>query len=41
MDWTVISAFTLLYLCTATIGGNFDNIAEVGIDFIARLIEGL
>ncbi len=38
---TMISAFTLLYLCTATIGGNFDNIAEVGIDFIARLIEGL
>ena len=38
---TMISAFILLYLCTATIGGNFDNVAEVGLDFIARLIEGL
>ena len=38
---TMISAFILLYLCTATIGGNFDNIAEISVDFIARLIEGL
>lgn len=38
---TMISAFILLYLCTATIGGNFDNVAEVSIDFIARLIEEL
>ena len=38
---TMMSAFTLLFLCTATIGGNFDNVADVAIDYIARLIEGL
>ena len=38
---TMISAFFLLYLCTQTIGGNFNSVAEVAIDYIARLIEGL
>ena len=38
---TMMTAFILLFLCTATIGGNFDNVTEVAIDYIARLIEGL
>ena len=38
---TMISAFILLYLCTVTIGGNFGNVSEVAIDYIARMIEGL
>jgi|TARA_B100001939_G_scaffold296081_1_gene269879 flagellar biosynthetic protein FliR len=38
---TMISAFFLLYLCTNTIGGNFNSVSEVAIDYIARLIEGL
>ncbi len=38
---TMISAFILLYLCTVTIGGNFDNVTEMAVDYIARLIEGL
>ena len=38
---TMISAVFLLYLCTSTIGGNFNSVSEVAIDYIARLIEGL
>ena len=38
---TMMTAFILLFLCTSTIGGNFDNVTEVAIDYIARLIEGL
>ena len=38
---TMMSAFFLLYLCTQTIGGNFNSVTEVAIDYVARLIEGL
>ena len=38
---TMISTFFLLYLCSVTIAGNFANVNEVAIDYIARLIEGL
>jgi len=38
---TMMSAFFLLYLCTNTVGGNFNSVSEVAIDYVARLIEGL
>ena len=38
---TMMAAFFLLYLSTHTVGGNFSSVAEVAIDYIARLIEGL
>ena len=38
---TMIFAFFLLYICTITIGSNFSNVTNVGIDFINRLVEGL
>ena len=38
---TMMAAFILLYLCTNTIGGNFNSVSEVAIDYVARLIEGL
>ena len=38
---TMIFAFFLLYVCTITIGSNFSNVTNVGIDFINRLVEGL
>ncbi len=38
---TMMAAFILLYLCTNTIGGNFNSVSEVAVDYVARLIEGL
>ncbi|MBV69080.1 MAG: flagellar biosynthetic protein FliR [Pelagibacterales bacterium] len=38
---TMMAAFILLYLCTNTIGGNFNSVSEVAIDYVARLVEGL